>query len=126
MCSVADDFTWGPVLQALEGELRARGMRGHLELLVQFRRRYDRAARRLHGMSRPPWTTETIVELAACFQLPPFADYYPVAPRDNRCVHCRADLSSREVATVRAVLPDRVLHSCKHCGGRWLVLRDAR
>ena len=95
------------------------------EALRRFAVTYAQRQRKLSGMARPPWTTEILVELAACFQLPPFADYYAVVPRDNRCPHCRADLSSRDVATVRGVFPDRTLHACKHCNGRWLVLKES-
>ncbi|MDB4984927.1 MAG: hypothetical protein JWN04_105 [Myxococcaceae bacterium] len=118
-----DDFTWADVIAELERAFAERKMRGHLELLAKFKARYDVQRRRLSGMSRPPWTTENLVGLAASFQIAPFADLYPVAPRDNRCPFCRADLSAREVATVRAVYPDRTLHACKHCHGRWLVLK---
>jgi hypothetical protein len=122
---VSGDFTWGPVIAELERAFRVRGMRNHLGLLQQFRTGYERQARKLSGMARPPWTTESLVELAACFQIAPFAEMYPVLPGDRRCPQCRADLSAREVATVRAVFADRTLHSCKHCGGRWLVLKAA-
>jgi hypothetical protein len=118
-----NDFQWGPLIQELDRVLRERDMRDHLKLLAHFRAGYERQVRKLSGMSRPPWTTAMIVELAAIFQLPPFQEYYAVAPRDGRCPHCRADLSGKEVATVRAALPDRTLHSCKHCRGRWLVLK---
>ena len=40
------------MLTKLEHELGARAMREHLQLLAQFRARYDRASRRLHGMAR--------------------------------------------------------------------------
>jgi hypothetical protein len=121
---VVDDFAWGPLIEALERELRARDMTEHLALLAPFRARYARESRRLQGLARPPWTTETLVELAACFQIAPFDDYYPVAAHSRACPHCQADLSGREVATTRAVLPGRRLHSCKHCHGRWLVLEE--
>jgi len=120
---VSDDFRWAAVIAELERVFRTRNMRDHLELLLRFKERYDRQSRKLSGMSRPPWTTESLVELAAVFQVEPFTDMYPVAPQDRRCPHCRADLSPREVATVRAVFSDRTLHSCKHCTGRWLVLK---
>jgi hypothetical protein len=120
---VSDDFRWAPLIAALERELRKRSLDKHLARLAEFSRTYERESRRLMGMSRPPWTTEMLVELAAIFQLRPVADYYPVLPRDNHCPHCRADLSGREVATIRAALSDRALHGCKHCSGRWLVLK---
>jgi hypothetical protein len=122
-CAVSDDFRWATLIVELEREFAKRNMRDHLALLARFKDGYDRQSRRLAGMPRPPWTTEMLVELAAIFQLAPFHEFYPVVPRDNRCPHCRADLSSREVQTIRAVLADRQLHGCKHCGGRWLVLK---
>jgi hypothetical protein len=121
---VSDDFRWATLIADLEREFAKRNMRDHLALLARFKDGYERQSRRLAGMPRPPWTTEMLVELAAIFQLPPFQEFYPVVPRDKRCPHCRADLSSREVQTIRAVLSDRSLHGCKHCGGRWLVLKE--
>lgn len=111
------------MIAELELELRKRNMREQLARLADFSVGYERQSRRLMGLALPPWTTEMLVELAAMFQLPPVASYYPVLPRDNRCPHCRADLSGREVATIRAAISDRTLHGCKHCSGRWLVLR---
>jgi hypothetical protein len=119
---VIDDFQWAPVLTALERELQARNLRDHLKLLEHFKRGYERQVRRLGGMPRPPWTTEIIVELAAVFRLEPFTGYYPDAPADGRCPHCRAMLAGRDAFRVRATLADRSLHACRRCGGRWLVL----
>lgn len=121
-----EDFRWGPVLVALERELRSRDLRDHLKLLEHFRGGYERQRRRLGGMPRPPWTTEIIVELAAVFRLEPFTAYYPDAPRDGRCPHCRALLAGRDAFTVRATLAERALHACRKCGGRWLVLPRAQ
>jgi hypothetical protein len=118
-----EDFSWGPVLAALERALQTRGLRDHLAQLATFSAGYEKQRRRLGGMARPPWTTEMIVELAAVFQLAPFADFYVPAPRDGRCPHCRAMLAGRDAWTVRAVVGERAIHACRTCGGRWLVIK---
>lgn len=120
---MSDDFQWGPLIAELERELGKRKLERPLARLAEFKAGYERQSRKLSGMARPPWTTEMLIELAAMFQLHPVANYYPVLPRDNRCPHCRADLSGREIATIRAALSDRALHGCKYCSGRWLVLK---
>jgi uncharacterized protein with PIN domain len=67
-----------------------------------------------------PWTSETLLEPAAAYQVAPFADRYPIAPNDGRCPHCRAEIAGKSAAPVCGVFADRALHACRKCGGRFL------
>lgn len=119
-CAVADDFRWRPVLARLSREFEARNMRAFMTSLERFRAGYEAQLKRLASMRFPPWTSETVLELAARFQVPPFQEFYLIAPKDGRCPHCRVDLS-KEGPVTEAVMADRTLLACRACGKRWLV-----
>lgn len=119
---VSDDFSLEPILTTLDGVFRSRGMAGHLAKLATFRKGYDAQRKRLAGVPNKTWTSETVIELARVYQIPPFERDYPVAPNDGRCPHCRAEV--RTAPTV-AVLADRSVCSCRKCSGRFVRLAKA-
>jgi hypothetical protein len=98
------------LVEALGKELARRGLSAHLELC----RRTWLAME--SGKGDPPWSMDTVRELAAALQLPPYERLLAVrGPRDG-CGSCGPKLT-----VVWMELPDRHLMLCRACGGRWLV-----
>jgi hypothetical protein len=112
-----DDFSLDPILMTLGSVFRERKMAGHLAKLETFRKGYLAQRQRLAGVQNRAWTSETVIELARVYQVPPFEHDYPVAPNDGRCPHCRAEV--RTAPTV-AVFADRTVLTCRKCSGRFV------
>lgn len=115
--AVHTDFSLEPILLVLEGVFRERKMSGHLARLHAFRKGYAAQRQRLAGVQSKPWTSETVIELARVYQVPPFENDYPIAPNDGRCPHCRAHVAS---APTCAMFADRSVCSCRKCARRFV------
>jgi hypothetical protein len=88
-----DDFSLAPLLGQLAQIFRERGLTSQLARLEAFAAGYRKQSDRIARMRDAPYTSETIIELAAIYQMEPFADRYPLAPNDGRCPHCRAEIA---------------------------------
>lgn len=117
-----DDFSLSPLLGQLAQIFRERGLTSQLARLEAFAAGYRKQHERIARMRDKPYTSETIMELAAVYQLAPFANRYPLAPNDGRCPHCRAEIAGRSAAPVAHVYGDRNVHSRRACKGRFVRL----
>lgn len=118
-------FSLAPVIAELERAFQK--MPAYSAKLAQFKAGYLAQQQRLARMRDDrPWTSETLLELAAVYGVAPFADRYPVAPSDGRCVHCRAEVAGKSAAPVVSVFADRNLHACRKCGGRFVRMSKLR
>ena len=114
-------FSLEPVIAELERVFRDGKMPAYAAKLAAFKAGYQAQQQRLARMREDrPWTSETLLELAAVYQVAPFTDRYPVAPSDGRCVHCRAEVAGKSAAPVVGVFADRALHACRKCSGRFV------
>jgi hypothetical protein len=118
-----EDFKLAPIIVELERVFQHRNMRGHAEKLARFKAGYEAQRERLARLRDKPWTSETVLELAAVYQVAPFAERYPVAPNDGRCTSCRADIAGRDAAPVCAKFADRTLYECRKCARRFVRLK---
>jgi len=118
------DFKLEPVVLELERIFREKGMRGHAAKLAKFKAGYRAQLEKLATMRDKPWTSETVLELAAVYQVAPFTKRYPVVPDDKRCPFCRADLAGNNAAPVCAMFADRSLYECRQCARRFLRLKS--
>jgi hypothetical protein len=101
---------------------REQNMRTHAAKLARFAAGYQAQRRKLATTRDKPWTSETVLELAAVYQIPPFADRYPIAHADGRCPHCRADVGGRTAAPVCEMYVDRTVYECRKCAKRFVRL----
>lgn len=118
-----DNFSLGPVIVELERIFREKNMRGHAEKLARFKTGYRAQLQKMSGLRDKPWTSETVLELAAVYQVQPFAERYPVAPEDGRCPLCRAPTAGRDAAPVVAMFADRTLYECRSCTRRFVRIK---
>jgi hypothetical protein len=109
-----------PVIAELERVFRAGNMKAYVAKLAAFKADLAQQQRLARMREDRQWTSETVLELAAVYQLAPFADKYPLAPQDGRCVHCRAEVAGKSAAPVCGVFADRAVHACRKCGGRFV------
>lgn len=121
-----ETFSLAPLILDLERVFRDGGMKAYAAKLAAFKAGYQSQQDRLARMREDrPWTSETLLEFAAVYQLAPFAERYPMAPNDGRCVHCRAEVAGKSAAPVVNVYADRNLHACRRCGGRFVRMSKA-
>lgn len=99
---------------------RERSMRRHSEKLARFKAGYQAQRQKLAGARDKPWTSETILEVASVYQIPPLENRYPLAPKDGRCPHCRAEIAGRESAPVCGMYADRTVYECRKCTRRFV------
>lgn len=121
--AASDSFSLGPVIVELERIFREKNMQGHATKLAKFKAGYRAQLEKIATMRDKPWMSETVLELAAVYQVQPFAERYPLAPDDGRCPFCRADVAGRDAAPVVAMFADRTLYECRKSSRRFVRSR---
>ncbi|MDB4988284.1 MAG: hypothetical protein JWN04_3462, partial [Myxococcaceae bacterium] len=91
---------------------------------VQFKTGYRAQLAKIETIRERPFTSETVIELAAVFHVEPFADRYPIAPDEKRCPWCRVDLAGRNAAPLCGVFADRTLYEWRSCSKRFLRVKS--
>lgn len=123
---VSGDFDLEPLLRQLAAEFTRRDMRGHVELLRGFYRRYARAKHASVLAAKPVWEVDLVLEWMCMLRIPPFEHAYAVLPGVTKCPTCVGIASPTSGVFTHCAVPGLLVLQCLQCGGRWLVPKELR